>query len=68
MPSVDISIVSVSAFIMSSVTVTVKVFCSYRILGFSSLSVCFAFMFCHVDISSLYRGIFYVWAPGLCSL
>ena len=28
--------------------------------GFSSLLVCFTFIICHIDISSLYRGIFYV--------
>ena len=25
--------------------------------GFSSLFVCFTFIFCHIDISSLYRGV-----------
>ena len=29
--------------------------------GFSSLLVCFTFIFCHIDISSLYRGVFYIW-------
>ena len=59
MPSVDMSVVSVSAFIMSSVTVTVKVFCSYRILGFSSLLVCFAFMFCHMLTFLRYIGAYF---------
>ena len=36
--------------------------------GFSSLLVCFTFILCHIVISSLYLGVFYVWAPGSCSL
>ena len=36
--------------------------------GFSSLLVCFTFIFCYIDICSLYRGVFHIWASGLFSL
>ena len=37
--------------------------------GFSSFLVCcFTFIFCQIDISSLYPGVFYVWASELFSL
>ena len=53
------SIVSVSAFIMSLVTVTVKLFCSYWIEGFSSLLVCFAFTFCRLLTFLRYIGVYF---------
>ena len=32
--------------------------------GFSSLLVCFTFIFCHIDVSSLHWSVFQVWAPA----